>query len=251
MRSNRIVWLTPEDPPGAFPDVASAMREPDGLLAAGGDLTPERLLYAYRHGIFPWYDAGQPVLWWSPDPRCVLRPEKFHLSRRLRRTLPNLDETLTFNTAFADVIRACAGPRRSEQGTWITPEMINAYETLHEDGWAHSVEVRVGNRLVGGIYGLAIGKVFFGESMFSHETNASKLAMLGLCSVLRRHDFALIDCQVVSSHLLTIGAETIPRRDFAAILASECALPDRFDDWPDAPVAIRDLESEDRDRSLQ
>ena len=241
MRGNRITWLTPQDPPSAFPDIGSAMSEPDGLLAAGGDLGTDRLLYAYRKGIFPWYDDGQPILWWSPDPRCILTPGDYHIARRLRRTIPNSDVELTVNRSFTDVIRACAGPRRSQQGTWITPDMIGAFEALHNDGWAHSVEARREGRLIGGVYGIAIGKAFFGESMFSAETNASKLALLGLCQTLVRHDFEVFDCQVVSGHLLTLGARMIPRRDFGAILESACADPVRFDSWPDEPMRVGEL----------
>ena len=241
LRPNRIAWLTPDDPPSAFPDVSSAMREPDGLLAAGGDLSKSRLLYAYSRGIFPWYDSGQPILWWSPDPRCVLRPERYHVSRRLARTLRRSDAELTVNRSFRAVILACAGPRRQQQGTWITTEMIDAYEALHADGWAHSLEVRLGDRLIGGIYGVAIGKVFFGESMFSHESNASKLAMLGLCQTLADEGVELIDCQVASAHLMTLGAETITRDEFSAILRAACAGGERFDRWPEQTIRVRDL----------
>ena len=142
MSANRVLWLSPTDPPAAFPDIESAMREPDGLLAAGGDLGSERLLYAYSKGIFPWFDSGQPILWWSPDPRCVLPTREFRTSRRMRRDMRRSTASITVNQSFAEVIRACAGPRRSQQGTWITTGMIAAYELLHEQGWAHSIEVR-------------------------------------------------------------------------------------------------------------
>ena len=141
MSPNRIVWLSPADAPEAFPDVADALTDPEGLLAAGGDLDPKRILVAYRKGIFPWYDAGQPILWWSPDPRCILRPADLHLSRRLRQQIRNSSAELRFNQAFAEVIRACAGDRKSQQGTWITDDMMAAFEHLHGDGWAHSVEI--------------------------------------------------------------------------------------------------------------
>lgn len=241
MSGNRVAWLNPGDPPAAFPSIRAAMKEPEGLLAAGGDLSEERLLYAYRRGIFPWYDAGQPILWWSPDPRCVLRPADLHIARRLRRSLTKSTAHVVFNEDFAAVIRACAGPRRSEQGTWITDDMAVAYAALHENGWAHSVEVRDRGRLVGGIYGLAIGRMFFGESMFSRQPNASKLAMLALCSVLRRHDFELIDCQVVSEHLLTLGAVALPRDDFSEILAAACDPADPFAKWPTDPISVAGL----------
>jgi leucyl/phenylalanyl-tRNA--protein transferase len=238
---NRVAWLSPTDPPDAFPDIEQAMTEPDGLLAAGGDLSGERLVYAYRKGIFPWFDDGQPILWWSPDPRCVLYPTDIHVSKRLRQSIASSTATLSINQSFSDVVHACAGPRRSEQGTWITAEMISAYETLHRDGWAHSIEVRDEGELVGGLYGLAIGKVFFGESMFSHRANASKFAMLGLCNILAARQFDLLDCQVVSQHLLTMGATIMPRLEFAARLETACQSPTRFNSWPDSPILVRDL----------
>ena len=241
MSNGRVTWLSPGDPPDAFPDIASAMQEPDGLLAAGGDLSVERLVHAYGAGIFPWFDDGQPILWWSPDPRCVLMPAEYHVSRRLRREIAESTLEITFNSAFGEVIRACAGPRRSQQGTWITPDMMRAYEALHDDGWAHSVELRSAGRLVGGIYGLAIGRVFFGESMFSERTNASKIAMLGLCQVLDDNGCDLIDCQVVSGHLMTLGAKTIPRRDFRRLLQDRCDPATRFTGWPRTALAVRDL----------
>lgn len=241
MSNNRVIWLAPGDPPEAFPDIGRALREPDGLLAAGGDLGSERLLYAYRHGIFPWFDAGQPILWWSPDPRCILRVHDFRISRRLRQMIRSSDATLTINAAFGDVVRACAAPRRSQQGTWITPEMERAYQRLHDEGWAHSFEVWRDDALIGGLYGVAIDHMFFGESMFSLQSNASKFAMLGLCRELERLDVATIDCQVVSAHLITLGAITVPRADFAAELESACRLLKPFPAWTSEPVAVRDL----------
>jgi leucyl/phenylalanyl-tRNA--protein transferase len=241
MSPNRVAWLSPDDPPGAFPAIGTAMREPDGLLAAGGDLSVERLVYAYSHGIFPWFDEGQPILWWSPDPRCVLRIEDFHTSRRLRRTLATSGATLTFNKDFGKVIRRCAGPRRSEQGTWITGDMILAYEALHAEGWAHSVEIRQDGALIGGMYGLAIDHVFFGESMYSDQANASKLAMLGLCEVLGRNGVEMIDCQVISGHLMRLGATAVSRTQFAAALQSSCKSPLRFTNWPESPLPVRNL----------
>ncbi len=238
MSSNRVAWLTPDDPPGAFPSIHAALREPNGLLAAGGDLSSARLLYAYRAGIFPWYDDGQPILWWSPDPRCVIRPGGVHVARRLRRYLKTSSAELTFNRRFGDVIRACAEPRRDEHGTWITPGIVTAFEHLHADGWAHSIEVTEDAQLIGGIYGVAIGRVFFGESMFSRETNASKFAMLGLSRVLESNRFELIDCQVESAHLMTLGATTMPRIDFARILESACDPALRFDNWPESPILV-------------
>ncbi len=218
MNNSRVVWLSPGEPEDEFPPVENALREPDGLLAAGGDLTSARLLAAYRRGIFPWYEEGQPLLWWSPDPRCVLQAGQFHVSRSLRRYLRQSPLEVTFNTSFGEVIRACAGPRRSQQGTWITSDIVRAFEKLHDDGWAHSIEVRLDNALAGGLYGLAIGKVFFAESMFSHVANASKVAMLVLARMLAEHAFGLVDCQVDSAHLQSLGATLIPRRDFVATL---------------------------------
>ena len=241
MSRNRVLWLSPDDPPEAFPDISGALHEPDGLLAAGGDLSMERLLHAYRNGIFPWFDDGQPILWWSPDPRCVLCPSEFHTSSRFRRSIGTSRATITINQSFGEVIRACAGPRRSEQGTWITAEMIGAYEALHADGWAHSIEVRDNGSLSGGLYGIAIGKMFFGESMFSQQSNASKLALLCLCEILHADGFGMIDCQVVSRHLTTLGASAIPRAKFAAHLQSACATPSRFDNWPDAAIQVCNL----------
>ena len=243
MTSNQVAWLSPTDPPDSFPQIESALREPDGLLAAGGDLSPERLLLAYRSGIFPWYDEGQPILWWSPDPRCVVRPSEFHVSRRLRQYASRSTLTLTFNRAFEEVIEACAGPRKSQQGTWITADIMNAYKHLHAHGWAHSVEVWDGEELVGGIYGLSIGRVFFGESMFSRQDNASKFAMLGLCSILAKNDFELLDCQVLSQHLLTLGARLITRAEFSEILRGFCATDDQFANWPAKLVKIAELAS--------
>lgn len=240
MNSQRIVWLSPDDSPDNFPDVETALREPDGLLAAGGDLSSDRLLAAYRHGVFPWYDAGQPILWWSPDPRCVLRPAELRISRRLEQYARSSTLTLRFNHAFGDVMQACAGERKSQQGTWITAEMISAYERLHANNWAHSVEVWDKDDLVGGLYGLCIGRVFFGESMFSAVDNASKFAMLGLASHMLENGIELLDCQVVSGHLMTMGAKTIPRREFTELLDSLCSPACPLADWPAKSLSIAD-----------
>ena len=238
MRSPSITWISSDDPPDAFPDIESAFDVPDGLLAAGGDLSPERLLYAYRHGIFPWYDDGQPILWWSPDPRCVLRPHEFHVSRRLRRWFGQCSFEISFNRSFSDVIAACARDRVGQHGTWITEDMKEAYSRLHRDGWAHSIEVWQDSGLVGGLYGLAIGQAFFGESMFSTESNASKAAMFALCRQLLINDFLLLDCQVESPHLISLGAKLIPRRKFAAELQRACSSASRFQDWPAGRVQV-------------
>jgi len=235
--NNRVIWLNEGDPPECFPPVSSALREPDGLLAAGGDLTAERLLYAYQHGIFPWYEEGQPLLWWSPDPRCVFLPGQFHISRRLQRALRHSTAEIRVNTAFHEVILACAGPRKSEQGTWITAAMIAAYEDLHEKSWAHSIEIWQSGELVGGLYGLCIGRVFFGESMFSKVSNASKLALLYIANLLNSGTLELLDCQVASSHLLGLGAKMMPRSEFVAHLDVAGNPATRYENWPDAPLA--------------
>ena len=241
MSSNRVAWLSPTDPPQAFPDIGLALREPDGLLAAGGDLSSERLLSAYGTGIFPWYDEDQPILWWSPDPRCILRPDEIHVSRRLAQYVKGSKLELRFNSAFNEVIKLCAGERKSQQGTWITSDMAEAYERLHDEGWAHSIEVWENAALVGGLYGLSIGRVFFGESMFSARDNASKFALLGLSIILFKKGFDLIDCQVVSRHLETLGASLIPRAEFREILGSSCSPKSRFDGWPEKALPIAQL----------
>jgi leucyl/phenylalanyl-tRNA--protein transferase len=241
VNNTRLVWLTPQDAADNFPHVDSALREPDGLLAAGGDLSQERLLAAYRSGIFPWYEEGQPILWWSPDPRCVLRPSEFHISRRLRQYARQSTFTLSCNQAFDEVILACAGARKSQQGTWITADLKTAFERLHVDGWAHSVEIWDQGELVGGVYGIAIGRVFFGESMFSRRDNASKFALLGLCQILAQNNFELLDCQVLSQHLVTLGARVISRSEFSEILCSFCATGEQFANWPENIVKIAEL----------
>ncbi len=241
MSSGRVAWLSASDAPDAFPPVEQALREPDGLLAAGGDLGSERLLAAYRNGIFPWYEDGQPFLWWSPDPRCVFREGGLHISRRMWRDVRNSALELRFNTAFDAVIEACAGPRRHQQGTWITRDMLAAYRRLNAEGWAHSIEVWAGNELVGGLYGLAIGRAFFGESMFSAQPNASKHALLLLDRLLRDGRFGIIDCQVESSHLMRMGATLMPRVEFVTELARLCDPPGAFASWPGAPLAVSDL----------
>ena len=241
MSNSRIVWLSPGDPIDAFPPLEAAMNEPDGLLAAGGDLGVERLLFAYRNGIFPWYDDGQPLLWWSPDPRCVLRSGDLHVSRRLRRTVRQSEAMIRFNHDFGQVIRACAAPRPSQPGTWITDDMITAFEQLHQEGWAHSIEVWENGELSGGVYGLAIGRVFFGESMFSRKPNASKMALLALMHYLQDGQFELLDCQVISSHLLSLGARLIPRTEFASALERLCDPPQRFENWPSDPIPVSEL----------
>lgn len=208
-----------------FPPLDNALREPNGLLAAGGDLSVERLVQAYRHGCFPWYQDGQPILWWSPDPRTVLFPDELHVSRSLRKLLRQARYQVTFDQAFAGVIQACAAPRDYADGTWITTSMQQAYLELHRRGIAHSVEVWRDGHLVGGLYGVAIGRLFFGESMFSHEDNASKVGFVTLVERLNAWGFVLIDCQMPSQHLHGFGARAIDRRDFADYLGRHLDQP--------------------------
>lgn len=213
-----------------------ALREPSGLLAAGGDLNPHRLLAAYERGVFPWYSAQQPILWWSPDPRMVLFPEEFKVSRSLAKTLRNGPYSTRLDTAFAAVIRACAAPRRSGADTWLNDDMIDAYGELHRLGFAHSVETYLEDRLVGGLYGIQLAGVFFGESMFSRERDASKVAMGRLVEECPGRSIRLIDCQVASSHLSSLGARELPRSEFVALLRSHARrIPSGG--WAAAPAA--------------
>jgi len=212
-----LTWLDPKRLD--FPPLEKAFAEPNGLLAAGGDLSPERLIAAYRHGCFPWYEEGQPLLWWSPDPRCVLFVGAMHISRSLAKVLRQPRFSVTFDQDFAAVIRACAEPRHEGGGTWITADMQAAYIDLHQRGIAHSVEVWADGKLQGGLYGLAMGRLFFAESMFSRQNNASKVALAHLMARLRDWGFILLDCQVPNPHLFSLGARTIPRREFADLLA--------------------------------
>lgn len=241
MSNRRLVWLAEDDPPDAFPPVETAMREPNGLLAAGGDLGSRRLLAAYRRGIFPWYEEGQPLLWWSPDPRCVFLPGDFRLASRLRRDLKRSTAEVRFNTAFDDVIRACAGPRRYQRGTWITRDMRAAYNDLHAAGWAHSIEIWQNEQLVGGLYGLIMGRAMFGESMFSTVSNASKIALLLLSRMLDTGTLGILDCQVQSSHLVSLGASLLRRADFAQRLDELCEPGKPFENWPNAPISVAKL----------
>ncbi|WP_114417770.1 leucyl/phenylalanyl-tRNA--protein transferase [Marinospirillum perlucidum] len=201
-----------------FPPVDQALEEPNGLLAVGGDLSPQRLLLAYSRGIFPWFSEGEPLLWWSPAPRMVLFPNEVHVSRSLRKRMKRGDLEVTFDQDFAQVIHLCGEVRRYREGTWITPGMELAYNELHQQGYAHSVEVWQGDQLVGGLYGLALGRVFFGESMFSRITDASKIALVSLARKLEALDFTLIDCQVYSPHLASLGARELERNEFLRLL---------------------------------
>jgi leucyl/phenylalanyl-tRNA--protein transferase len=226
-----MFMLKPDSADLRFPPVELA--SPEGLLAVGGDLRAERLLEAYRHGIFPWYNPGQPILWWSPDPRAVLFPPKLRVSRSLRKTLRQGKFEITLDTAFRDVIENCAQPRTKNPGggTWITPEMIEAYCVMHERGYAHSVESWRDGELVGGLYGVALGNAFFGESMFSRQADASKVAFVHLVRQLAARGYALIDCQMSTQHLFSLGAEEIRRRDFMAHLEQALQQPDHPDRW--------------------
>ncbi|MDE2196759.1 MAG: leucyl/phenylalanyl-tRNA--protein transferase [Gammaproteobacteria bacterium] len=233
MPAHALPWLTPGSPPHAFPDVREALTVPNGLLAAGGDLAPERLLYAYRHGIFPWYHDRQPILWWSPDPRAVLFPQNLHISRSLRKRLRQRRFQAGFDSAFAAVVAACAAPRKPppEDGSWITPAMQSAYAELYRLGHAHSIEIRLDGELAGGLYGVALGGVFFGESMFSRRPDASKMALACLARQLQAWDFGFIDCQVQSAHLMRLGSAAIPRHEFLARLEQFARLPGRPGPW--------------------
>ena len=214
-----------------FPPVEQA--SPEGLLAVGGDLRPERLLEAYRHGIFPWYDKDQPILWWSPDPRTVLFPAKLHISRSLKRSLRPGIFNVTLDRCFRDVIRHCAGPRSQypDGGTWITAEMLEAYTRLHELGYAHSIETWQEGELVGGLYGVALGGAFFAESMFTCASDASKVALVSLVRQLQAWGFRLMDCQQSSPHVIALGAEDIPRRDFLDHVTAALAMIERRGCW--------------------
>jgi len=238
--------LLDADRPGAFPAPESALAAPNGLLAFGGDLSAPRLLAAYRQGIFPWFGVGEPILWWSPDPRCVMHTERLRINRSLRRQLAGRHWRLSVDHAFARVIRACAAPRHDDSATWITPDMIDAYVRLHALGHAHSVEVWDGGELAGGIYGVAVGRLFCGESMFSAQSGGSKLALVGLAQLLRGMGFPLIDTQVANAHTLSLGAIEMPRADYLREVARLGRLPAPAGSWADLtprllqPCAQRD-----------
>jgi leucyl/phenylalanyl-tRNA--protein transferase len=223
-----ITWLHPGD---AFPPVTQALREPNGLLAAGGELSLQRLLEAYQHGIFPWFNPGEPILWWSPDPRMVLFPAELKVSRSLRKTLKKPDYEVRVDTAFCAVMRACAAPREVVGGTWISEEMVAAYGGLHEQGLAHSVETWRDGELIGGLYGVALGRMFYGESMFSRATDASKIAFVHLVKQLERWGFGMIDCQMKTAHLATLGAREIPRSEFVQGLSQLIELSHQPGRW--------------------
>jgi leucyl/phenylalanyl-tRNA--protein transferase len=238
-----VIRLPLLDPaaPERFPDPRQALAEPNGLLAFGGDLSPRRLLAAYERGIFPWFNPGEPILWWSPDPRCVFDTATLKANRSLRRTLAGKDWRVTVDEAFVRVMRACAAPRPGQQGTWIGPEIIDAYASLHTQGHAHSVEVWEGGELVGGIYGVGVGRLFCGESMFSARSGGSKLALVALAGLLREWEFPLLDAQVSNPHLLSLGAREIPREAFLSQLRRLAAQPFDAAHWHKAgPRAAAD-----------
>ena len=223
-----IPWL---DGNADFPPLEQALRRPNGLLAAGGDLSPQRLMRAYRHGIFPWFSPGEPILWWSPDPRMVLFPSELKISRSLAKTLRKGQFAITADTAFDQVIEGCSEPRAGQPGTWITPQMQQAYRKLHQRGHAHSVETWQQGRLVGGLYGVAIGRAFFGESMFSRVSEASKVALAHLVPQLEGWGFGLIDCQMRTPLLASFGAREVARSEFARRLAELVNYPDIPAPW--------------------
>ncbi|UOA08874.1 leucyl/phenylalanyl-tRNA--protein transferase [Methylobacter sp. S3L5C] len=227
----QLTVLDPDNPEQDFPALNKALREPDGLLAIGGCLSEKRLLNAYRHGIFPWYNPDEPILWWSPDPRLVLFPDKLIVSRSLRKTLRKNVFTVTFDQAFNKVIAACAEPRQESAGTWITEDIEQAYNILHQQGFAHSAEAWLDGELVGGLYGVAIGRVFFGESMFHTKTDASKVVFASLVEQLKIWDYQLIDCQVHTTHLASFGAVNCDRNNFIKLLNKYCDNPADSSAW--------------------
>lgn len=223
-----LTWLEGDDP---FPPVETALKDPNGLLCAGADLSPERLLAAYRRGIFPWYSGSEPILWWSPDPRMVLFCDELKISRSLAKNLRNKDYRVTVDRAFEDVLLGCSGPRKGEAGTWLGKDMRRAYLVLHRGGHAHSYETWQGGRLVGGLYGVAMGRMFYGESMFSRATDASKVALVALTGELAARGFPLIDCQQRTPLLASLGAREIPRRQFLRRVAALVNYPEPTGKW--------------------
>ena len=235
-----LAWLRPDAP---FPPLSAALAEPNGLLAAGGDLSPERLIAAYRRGIFPWFSAGQPILWWSPDPRMVLYVDEFRKSRSLAKRVRRKEYEVRVDTAFRDVIDSCSAKlREGQRGTWITPEMIDAYCELHRRGVAHSVESWRDGQLCGGLYGMALGRVFFGESMFAHETDASKVALVHLVALLEEQGVPLIDCQQETAHLKSFGARPIARTMFAGHLTELIHSTEPVPGWRAGAIEAPEIE---------
>jgi len=236
---SRLPWLAENSPPEALPPADAASTQPNGLLAVGGSLEPDWLLHAYTHGAFPWYNPGEPILWWSPDPRAVLQPRDLKTSRSLRQSIRNRGYRVTADTDFASVIGSCAQPRDGVAGTWITRQMKSAYCRLHSMGYAHCFEAWRDGELVGGLYGVAIGRVFFGESMFTRATDASKVAFAAAVSYLAGRDFRLIDCQVESPHMTSLGATSIRRTEFVTLLARHCSDPRPTGSWSEDFSAYR------------
>ncbi len=232
-RPGTIVWLSPDHL--EFPDPSGALTEPNGLLAAGGDLSPERLLAGYSRGIFPWYEDGQPILWWSPDPRCVLRPQDLRINRSMRRAARPGRFLVSMDQCFGDVVAGCSRREDPDTGTWITPEMARAYQRLHDLGHAHSVEVWSDGVLAGGLYGVAVGRMFFGESMFSRVPDASKIALAHLAARLQSGGWSLIDCQLPNPHLDRLGASLVPRSQFLEAVAERVAQAPGNIRWAEQP----------------
>ncbi len=232
-----LTWLDPSKL--EFPPVEQAMQDPDGLLAVGGDLSKERLLLAYSKGIFPWYEDDQPLLWWSPDPRAVIEPQNVKISRSLRKRLRKREFEVRVDTAFDDVVKRCQNPRAYSNETWITNEMRQAYLALHRDGYAHSIECYQDKELVGGLYGVSIGRLFFGESMFHTATDASKVAFVSLCRLLRQQGCPLVDCQMPNPHIMSLGVETITRSEFMLHLLNNNKLKsNEWINWPSLQGAM-------------
>lgn len=227
----RLHWLDPRDPQQPFPPAHLAMRDPNGLLAIGGDLSLARLIRAYSSGIFPWYNPDEPILWWSPDPRAVIEPDRLKISRSLRKSVRRGDYAMTLDQAFGQVITSCSAPRTRGRGTWLGTEMREAYMQMHLNGYAHSVEVWREGELVGGLYGVALGRAFFGESMFSKATDTSKIALYWLCEQLQAWGFRLVDCQVGSPHLSSLGATEVSRDRFMGLLREAVSSPARTGQW--------------------
>lgn len=234
-----MIFSLDDTPPSApFPETHLAETEPNGLLAVGGDLSVTRLVNAYRHGIFPWFNQGDPILWWSPNPRLILYPDKFICRKSLMKKIRNSGFELRINHRFSDTIQACAQPRAKQADTWIVPEMKTAYLSLHKEGYAHSVEIWEDNMLVGGLYGIVIGQVFFGESMFSRVTDASKVALACICELFLKWDIRLIDCQVYSDHLASLGAEEIERQQFITYLQELTVNTNGNNNWLEFPATL-------------
>ena len=221
MSDINLPWLDPNDPEAPFPPAETALKDPEGLVAAGGDLKPTRLLHAYHQGLFPWYEEGQPILWWSPNPRGILYPRDFIAHKSLLRTIRNNHWKISYDKSFLDVMKACAEPRNNSRGTWITDDMVEAYMNLHESNHAHSLEVyNESGELIGGVYGISIGTIFFGESMFSRVTDASKVALLYLSAYLDSWGYAIIDTQLPSAHLTSLGGSKMTRDKYLSVLST-------------------------------